>query len=84
MALLSPRERQVLEAIAFGRPNLHASPLHDLAFEASAVGIALTDENRHFVAANGAFQQMVGYIAEELAELEETDLLNSINAAVQQ
>jgi PAS domain S-box-containing protein len=38
-------------------------------FEASAVGIALTDENRRFVAANGAFQKMVGYTAEELFEL---------------
>jgi PAS domain S-box-containing protein len=38
-------------------------------FEASAVGIALTDENRRFVAANGAFQKMVGYTAEQLFEL---------------
>ena len=35
-------------------------------FEASAVGIALTDENRRFVAANEAFQKMLGYTAEEL------------------
>src|SRR6202048_4821120 len=38
-------------------------------FEASAVGIALTDENRHFVAANEAFQKMIGYTAKELSNL---------------
>jgi PAS domain S-box-containing protein len=38
-------------------------------FEASAVGIALTDENRRFVAANEAFQKMIGYTAEELCNL---------------
>jgi PAS domain S-box-containing protein len=38
-------------------------------FEASAVGIALTDENRRFAAANEAFQKMIGYTAEELCEL---------------
>jgi PAS domain S-box-containing protein len=38
-------------------------------FEASAVGIALTDENRRFVAANEAFQKMIGYTAEELSHL---------------
>jgi PAS domain S-box-containing protein len=38
-------------------------------FEASAVGIALTDENRRFVAANLAFQKMIGYTAEELSDL---------------
>jgi PAS domain S-box-containing protein len=38
-------------------------------FEASAVGIALTDENRRFVAANEAFQKMVGYTAQELSSL---------------
>jgi PAS domain-containing protein len=37
-------------------------------FEASAVGIALTDENRRFVAANEAFQKMIGYTAEELSQ----------------
>ena len=35
-------------------------------FEASAVGIALTDKNRRFVAANKAFQRMIGYTEEEL------------------
>jgi PAS domain S-box-containing protein len=38
-------------------------------FETSAVGIALTDENRRFVAANDAFQRMVGYSVEELSSL---------------
>jgi PAS domain S-box-containing protein len=38
-------------------------------FEASAVGIALTDENRRFVAANNAFQRMIGYTEEELCRL---------------
>src|ERR1700738_1217512 len=38
-------------------------------FEASAVGIALTDENRRFVAANEAFQKMIGYTAKELSHL---------------
>ena len=36
-------------------------------FEASAVGIALTDESRRFVAANKAFQNMIGYTEEELS-----------------
>jgi PAS domain S-box-containing protein len=35
-------------------------------FEASAVGVALTDENQRFVAVNDAFQKMLGYTAEEL------------------
>jgi PAS domain S-box-containing protein len=38
-------------------------------FEASAVGIALTDENQRFVAANAAFQHMLGYTGEELRSL---------------
>jgi PAS domain S-box-containing protein len=38
-------------------------------FEASAVGIALTDENRRFVAANKAFQEMLGYTEGELSKL---------------
>src|ERR1700738_3552113 len=38
-------------------------------FEASAVGIALTDENRRFVAANKAFQKMIGYTEEERSNL---------------
>ena len=43
-------------------------------FEASAVGIALTDENRRFVAANEAFQSMLGYTEEELCELGPLDI----------
>lgn len=38
-------------------------------FEASAVGIALTDRNRRFVAANEAFQKMIGYTEQELCAL---------------
>ena len=38
-------------------------------FETSAVGLALTDENRRFVAANDAFQRMIGYTVEELSSL---------------
>lgn len=38
-------------------------------FEASAVGIALTDENRRFAAANKAFQRMIGYTEKELCRL---------------
>ena len=38
-------------------------------FEASAVGIALIDENQRFVAANEAFQKMLGYSSEELCSL---------------
>ena len=38
-------------------------------FEASAVGIALTDEKQRFVAVNEAFQRMLGYTADELRSL---------------
>jgi PAS domain S-box-containing protein len=38
-------------------------------FEASAVGIALIDENQRFVAANEAFQKMLGYSSVELCSL---------------
>jgi PAS domain S-box-containing protein len=38
-------------------------------FEASAVGIALTDENQRFVTANEAFQRMLGYTQEQLRSL---------------
>jgi PAS domain S-box-containing protein len=43
-------------------------------FEASAVGIAIIDRQRHFVAANGAFQKMVGYTGEELQSLGPLDI----------
>jgi PAS domain S-box-containing protein len=43
-------------------------------FEASAVGIALTDRNRRFVAANEAFQRMVGYTEEELCAVGPADI----------
>jgi PAS domain S-box-containing protein len=43
-------------------------------FEASAVGIALTDENRRFAAANKAFQRMIGYTEEELCRLGPIDI----------
>src|SRR5712672_509124 len=35
-------------------------------FEASAVGIAVLDQQHHFAATNEAFQKMVGYTGEEL------------------
>jgi PAS domain S-box-containing protein len=38
-------------------------------FEASAVGIAVIDQQHHFAGANEAFQKMVGYSAEELQSL---------------
>jgi PAS domain S-box-containing protein len=38
-------------------------------FEASAVGIALTDNNQRFVAVNEAFQKMLGYTDEDLRSL---------------
>jgi PAS domain S-box-containing protein len=38
-------------------------------FEASAVGIAVIDQQNHFAAANEAFQKMVGYTSEELQSL---------------
>jgi PAS domain S-box-containing protein len=38
-------------------------------FEASAVGIAVIDQQHHFAAANEAFQKMIGYSDEELRSL---------------
>ncbi len=38
-------------------------------FEASAVGITLTDQRHRFVAVNAAFQRMIGYTSEELRSL---------------
>jgi PAS domain S-box-containing protein len=43
-------------------------------FEASAVGVAVTDESRRFVAVNDAFQQMLGYTADELCRLGPSDI----------
>jgi len=43
-------------------------------FEASAVGIAVIDQQNHFAAANEAFQKMVGYTGEELKSLGPLDI----------
>jgi PAS domain S-box-containing protein len=43
-------------------------------FEASAVGIAVIDQQNHFVAANTAFQKMVNYTGEELQSLGPLDI----------
>src|ERR1700720_1318564 len=43
-------------------------------FEASAVGIAVIDQQQHFVAANEGFQKMVGYTGEELQSLSPLDI----------
>jgi PAS domain S-box-containing protein len=43
-------------------------------FEASAVGIAVLDQQHHFAATNEALQKMVGYTGEELQSLAPTDI----------
>src|ERR1700704_1932003 len=43
-------------------------------FEASAVGIAVLDQQHHFAATNEALQKMVGYTGEELQSLGPTDI----------
>src|SRR5712672_421338 len=43
-------------------------------FEASAVGIAVIDQQHHFAATNEALQKMVGYTGEELQSLAPTDI----------
>src|SRR3982074_3735735 len=43
-------------------------------FEASAVGIAVLDQQHHFAATNAALQKMVGYTGEELQSLGPTDI----------
>src|ERR1700719_638080 len=43
-------------------------------FEASAVGMAVIDQQDNFVAANKAFQKMVGYTEEELRSLGTLDI----------
>jgi PAS domain S-box-containing protein len=43
-------------------------------FEASAVGIAVLDEQNHFAATNEALQKMIGYSGEELQSLGPLDI----------
>jgi PAS domain S-box-containing protein len=43
-------------------------------FEASAVGIAVLDQQHHFAATNEALQKMVGYSGEELQSLGPLDI----------
>jgi PAS domain S-box-containing protein len=43
-------------------------------FETSTVGIALADQNMKYLAANGAFQSMLGYEAQELCRLSPFDI----------
>ena len=43
-------------------------------FENSAIGVALTDLNGRFIAANPVFQKMVGYTEEELKQLSFIDI----------
>src|SRR5216683_8001064 len=43
-------------------------------FENSAIGVALTDLNGHFMAANPVYQKMVGYTEEELRALSFVDI----------
>jgi PAS domain S-box-containing protein len=43
-------------------------------FENSAIGVALTDPDGHFLATNHVFQLMVGYTEEELCEIRFLDL----------
>src|SRR5712675_719215 len=43
-------------------------------FEASAVGIAVMDQDNRFTAANEAFQRMIGYTGEELKSLGPLDI----------
>src|SRR5438128_11494543 len=43
-------------------------------FENSAIGVALTDLNGHFMAANPIYQKMVGYTEEELRALSFLDI----------
>ena len=43
-------------------------------FENSAIGVALTDLNGRFIAANPVFQKMLGYTEEELKQLSFIDI----------
>src|ERR1700716_1587941 len=55
--------------------TLHASEARWRSmFEASAVGIAVMDQDNHFAAANEAFQRMIGYTGEELQSLGPLDI----------
>jgi PAS domain S-box-containing protein len=53
-------------------------------FEASAVGIAVIDQQHHFVAANQAFQKMLGYTAEELQAIGPLDITHEEDRAAAQ
>jgi PAS domain S-box-containing protein len=53
-------------------------------FEASAVGIAVLDEQHHFAATNEAFQKMVGYSGEELQSLGPLDITHQDDREVTQ
>src|SRR5438128_375332 len=46
-------------------------------FENSAIGVALTDLNGHFMAANPVYQKMVGYTEEELRTLSFLDVTHA-------
>jgi PAS domain S-box-containing protein len=43
-------------------------------FENSAIGVALTDLNGHFIAANPVYEKMLGYTEEELRQLHFIDI----------
>jgi PAS domain S-box-containing protein len=53
-------------------------------FEASAVGIAVLDEQHHFAATNEALQKMVGYGGEELQSLGPLDITHQDDREVTQ
>ena len=45
-----------------------------IVFENSAIGVALTDLNGQFIAANPVYQKMLGYTEEELGQLSFIDI----------
>ena len=53
-------------------------------FEASAVGIAVLDQQHHFAATNEALQKMVGYSGEELQSLGPLDITHQDDREVTQ
>lgn len=68
------RERSFLVTkTVFEQPALAAKRWRAF-FENTSVGIIITDERSRFVAANAAYQQMLGYSAEELCKLTYVDL----------